>query len=106
MDPFDMNNLGGLIGGFQQKMAQFKEETPKLRAEGVAGGGLVKVLVSGDNEVLSVTISEDAMDDREMLEDLVRAAATEAFRDVKEQIAGKLREMTGGLPIPPGLMPF
>jgi len=106
MDPFDMSNLGGLIGGIQQKMAQFKEDLPKLRAEGSSGGGLVKVLVSGDNEVISVSISDEAMDDREMLEDLVRAATTEAFRSIKEQIAAKMREATGGLPIPPGLMPF
>jgi len=106
MDPFDMSNLGGLIGGFQQKMAQFKEETPRLRAEGVSGGGLVRVVVSGANEVISVSIQDDAMDDREMLEDLVRAASTEALRNVKEQISEKLREMTGGLPIPPGLLPF
>ena len=89
-----------------KKMAQFKEDTPKLRGEGVAGGGMVKVLVSGDNEVLSVSIAPEAMDDREMLEDLVRAATTEAFRSIKTQIADKLREMTGGLPIPPGMLPF
>jgi nucleoid-associated protein EbfC len=106
MDPFDMSNLGGLIGGFQQRMAQFKEETPKLRAEGVSGGGLVRVVVSGANEVISVTIDEQAMGDRELLEDLVRAATTEAFRSIKEQISAKLRDMTGGLPIPPGLLPF
>ena len=87
-------------------MAQFKEETPTLTAEGVAGGGLVHVVVNGANEVVSVRIEPGAMDDRELLEDLVRAATTEALRGVKEQISGKLREMTGGLPIPPGLMPF
>lgn len=105
MEPFDMSNLSGLLGGFQQKMADFKEQTAKVRCEGEAGG-LVKVVVTGDNQVVSVSIAEAAMDDREMLEDLVRAATGEALRKVKEELASSLQGLTGGLPIPPGMMPF
>ena len=106
MEPFDMSNLTGLLGGFQQKMAEFKEKTAQLRCEGEAGGGLVKVVVTGDNQVVSVSIAEGAMEDREMLEDLVRAATGEALRKVKDEMAKGLQGLTGGLPIPPGLKLF
>lgn len=103
MSGFDLGGLGGLMGGFQQKMEELKANA---RGEGVAGGGLVKVIVSGDLQVQSVTIAAGAMDDRELLEDLVRAATNDALAAVQQQIAAALQQMMGGLPIPPGMMPF
>lgn len=103
---FDLGNLGGMFAMFQQRMQQFKDEAAKLRCEGTAGGGMVKVTVSGTYECLSVEIAEEAMQDRELLEDLVRAANDEAMRKVRDHMAQQLQSLTGGLPIPPGLMPF
>lgn len=104
--PFDLNNLGGLMAGFQQSIAQMKQEAEAARVEGQAGGGLVTVIVNGAQDVISVRIADDAMDDREMLEDLVVAATNDANRKARELMAGKMSALTGGLPLPPGLLPF
>lgn len=106
MSGFDFSNLGGLMQLAQQRMQQLKDNAEKLRCEGTAGGGLVKVVVSGDYQVQSVSIAPKAMGDRELLEDLVRAATADALGKVRLELAQQIKTLTGGLPIPPGLMPF
>lgn len=106
---FDPNNLGGLgalLGGFQQKAQDMKARAAATQCTGEAGGGLVKVTLTGDYQVHAIEIGEGAMEDRELLEDLMRAAVAESLRKVQEQMKANLAELTGGLPIPPGLMPF
>jgi DNA-binding YbaB/EbfC family protein len=106
MDPFDFGNIGALLGGVQQRIAEMKEKSAKARLVGEAGGGLVKVTLTGDNQIESVSIAEGAMEDRELLEDLVRAATSEALRKVREEMEANIKQITGGLPLPPGLLPF
>ena len=106
MSQFDLGGLGAMFGGFQQKMAEMQAKQKALRVEGTAGGGLVKVVCTGDFEVESVTISEAAYQDRELLEDLVRAATSEALRKVRDSMKASMQDLTGGLPIPPGLLGF
>ena len=96
----------GMLAGMQQRVADMKAAAKDLKVTGEAGGGMVKVTMQGDYEVISVSIDEGAMDDRELLEDLVRAATGEALRQVKSETAAALQKLTGGLPIPPGLLPF
>lgn len=96
---FDMNALGGMMANIQRIQA----EAVDARVEGQAGGGLVKVVANGKQEVISVTISDDVMDDREMLEDLVTAAVSDALRKSREYLAAQMQAVTGGLPMPPGL---
>jgi DNA-binding YbaB/EbfC family protein len=106
---FDPNNLGGLgalFGGFQQKVADMKEKAAAARCTGEAGGGLVKVTLTGDYQVHAIEIGDGAMEDRELLEDLVRAAMSEALRQVQEDMKSNMAALTGGLPLPPGLLPF
>lgn len=109
---FDPNNLGGLGGlmpmiqGMQQKMQEIKAQAAEARYTGEAGGGLVKVTVSGDYQVDRIEIGEGAMEDRELLEDLLRAAMSESLRQVQTATQQSMSELTGGLPIPPGLLPF
>lgn len=105
-NPFDLNNLGGLMSGLQQRMTALKAEVAATEVTGEAGGGLVKVTVSGEFELINVSIAEGAMDDREMLEDLLVAAQNDAVRRAKELMAAKMSELTGGLPLPPGLLGF
>ncbi|MBN2798612.1 MAG: YbaB/EbfC family nucleoid-associated protein [Deltaproteobacteria bacterium] len=105
MDGFDMNGLMGMMGGLQQRMADLQRAAAETVVEGSAAGGLVKIQVTGDQQVVSVRIDQDALEDRELLEDLVRAAMDEALRRSKEVMAQSLREATGGLPIPPGMIP-
>lgn len=105
MDGFDLGGMMNMLGGLQQRMADLQAEAARTEVEGVAGGGLVKVVATGDQKIVSVTISPDAMDDAELLEDLVRAATNEALRLGREKMADAMKQITGGLPIPPGLIP-
>src|SRR5438045_4132498 len=97
-NPFDMGGmggmggLGGLLGGLQAKVEEMKRRTAELRVEGSAGG-VVKVVMSGDFEVHSVTIDPAAMNDREMLEDLVRAAVSDASRKAREEMAKGVQQL-------------
>ena len=106
MDNFDFGNIGAMLGGMQQRVADMKAKQAALRCEGVAGDGMVKITVTGDFQVDGVHIDAAAMDDRELLEDLVRAALSEALRNVQAEMAKGMQEVTGGLPIPPGLLPL
>jgi DNA-binding YbaB/EbfC family protein len=103
--PFDLGNMGALMGGLQQSIERMKQNAKNTQVEGTAGGGIVRVVASGDNQIVSIHISPEAYDDRELLEDLVRAATNEALRQVKEVITKELSSVAGGLPIPPGLIP-
>lgn len=102
-NPFDMGPLGPMMAGFQQRIMQIKAEAELARVEGQAGNGLVRVVANGAGDVVSIRISDDATDDREMLEDLMVAATNDALRKGRELMAGKMSELTGGLPLPPGL---
>jgi DNA-binding YbaB/EbfC family protein len=107
-NPFDMGGmggLGGLLGGLQARVEEMKRRTAELRVEGSAGG-VVKVVMSGDFECQSVTIDKSAMDDKEMLEDLVRAAVSDATRKARDEMQKGVQQLAGGLPIPPGLLGF
>ena len=105
-DPNSLGGLGGLLGGFQQKVADMKARAAASRCTGEAGGGLVKVVLTGDYQVDTIEIAEGAMQDRELLEDLVRAATAESLRKVQEEMKENMATLTGGLPLPPGLLPF
>jgi len=105
MEGFDLGSMMGMLGGLQQKVKDLKAKAALTRVEGVAGGGLVRVVASGDQTILEVHISPDATTDPEMLEDLVRAATNEALRQAKQTMVDAMKQAAGGLPIPPGLIP-
>lgn len=106
MSQFDFGNLGGMLQMAQQRMAQFKENAKNVRAEGRAGGDLVRVVATGDFQIVEVHIAPQATEDPELLEDLIRAATNDALGAVRADLQRQVQAMTGGLPIPPGLMPF
>jgi DNA-binding YbaB/EbfC family protein len=91
-----------LMKQVQQMQAQMQQRMTDLRAEGSAGGGMVKAVVNGQKELLSVTIDKEAVDpnDVEMLQDLVKAAVNEAARKADEEMQGQMSAMTGGMKIP------
>lgn len=91
-----------LMKQVQQMQAQMQQRMSELRAEGSAGGGMVKATVNGHKELLSITIDKEAVDpeDVDMLQDLVVAAINEASRKVDEEMQGQLGAMTGGMNIP------
>jgi nucleoid-associated protein EbfC len=105
MENFDIGGLLGMMGGLQQRMQEMKDRAAQTEVTGTAAGGLVEVRMSCDYEVRGVRIDAAALADRELLEDLVRAAIDESLRRVKEETMRQVSELTGGLPIPPGLLP-
>ena len=80
-----------------------------MEAEGVAGGGIVKVIINGKNTVISVTIDEIAIDknEKEILEDLLIAAFNDARDKIQRKISEEMNALTGGIKLPPGMkLPF
>jgi len=100
-----MKDMGKLLKQAQQmqaKMAQMQAELAEKSVEASAGGGMVKVVMNGRHEVISVKIDPEVVDpqDVEMLEDLVAAAVTEAANRVEEMVRDEMSSITGGLPLP------
>jgi DNA-binding YbaB/EbfC family protein len=100
MDP--LGGMGGLLGGFQQQMQALQAEAEKEEVEATAGGR-VTVRMNGAQEVVSIRIDPKAMDDRELLEDLLTAATNDASRRAKEVVARKLGQLAASMGLPPGL---
>jgi len=88
----------------QGRMAKVQEELAALRVEAAAGGGAVKAVVSGSQQLVSIRIDPEAAGDAEMLEDLVLAAVNQALEESRRLAAGKMQEVAGGLGLPPGLL--
>ena len=86
----------------QRDMEKMQAEAAEKTVEATSGGGAVTITVSGNQEVKAVKINPDAvdLDDIEMLEDMVMAAANEALEKSKEMVAGELSKLTGGMNIP------
>lgn len=95
-------NIKQLMKQAQQMQDQMQKQMASLRVEGTAGGGMVKAEMSGNKELLSITIDKEAVDpeDVEMLQDLVKAAVNEASRKVDEEMQSSLGSMTGGMKMP------
>jgi len=102
---FNQRDLMRQVEQMQQRMAQAQEEIAAATVEGSAGGGVVTVTMTGDQEMRAVTIKPEAVDpeDVETLQDLVLAAVNDALQRSKELQAERLGEVTGGLGLPPGL---
>jgi DNA-binding YbaB/EbfC family protein len=105
MGPMDLFRLMGQAGKIKDNLGKLQENARKRKVEGASGGGLVKVLVDGTGEVLSVTIAPEAMDDHDALGPLIAAATNVALRKVKEMMLEELKEALGGVELPPGLLP-
>jgi DNA-binding YbaB/EbfC family protein len=106
-----MKDLMGVmkqVGEMQARMQKMQEELGALEIEGQAGGGLVKVTLSGKGEMKKIAIDPSLMkaDEAEILEDLVVAAAQDAKGKLDVELQAKMQEMAGGLPLPPGLKLF
>lgn len=88
----------------QARMIAVQEELKNKTVEASVGGGAVLVKVNGQKEVLSVNLSEDivkeAQEDKEMLEDLILSAVSEAMRQAEELAEKEMGSVTGGINIP------
>lgn len=99
MMPGNMNNLMKQAQKMQKQMEENAKELENKEYTAAAGGGAVKVTVSGKKEVVSVKLSEEVVDpeDIEMLEDLIVAATNEALRQMEEASSAAMAKLTGGL---------
>ena len=107
-----MKNLGQMMKQaqqMQQKMAEMQERLAEAEIEGQAGGGLVKVTMTGKGDVKAVRIDPSlaSPNEIEVLEDLVLAAVNDARNKVEQAAGEQMKEITGGLELPGGLkLPF
>ena len=88
----------------QDRMSKVQEELETETVEASAGGGAVRVVATGTQKLVSVTIDPDAASDTEMLQDLVVAAVNEAMEKSKQLAASKMQSVASGLGLPPGLL--
>jgi DNA-binding YbaB/EbfC family protein len=104
----DLMNMMKQAQEIQGRMQQMQEELAALQVEGQSGGGLVKVTLNGKMEPRAVKLDPSLVkpEDTEMLEDLILAAFQDAKAKVEVALQAKMQEVTGGLPLPPGLKLF
>jgi nucleoid-associated protein EbfC len=106
-----MKDLMGImkqVQGMQARMQAVQEELGALEVEGKSGAGLVSIVMSGKGEVKRVKIDPSLMkpEEVEILEDLIVAASADAKSKVEARMQEKMAEVTGGLPLPPGMKLF
>ena len=85
----------------QEKMKEAQEQIKKIEVEGISGGSLVKVILTGDYEIKSILISDEAKKEKqEIVNDLIIAAYNNAKENLKKKSAEELSKVTGGLNLP------
>jgi nucleoid-associated protein EbfC len=104
-----MQDLQGILEAaqrLQSEIARVQEELGTKSVEAQAGGGMVTVVASGSQEILAVRIEKSVIDPNEqgMLQDLVVAAVNLALQKSKELAKSELGKVTGGMPLPAGLL--
>lgn len=102
----DLGKMMKQVQKLQQDMARLQEEMRAERVEATAGGGVVRAVANLHGEIQEVVIDPSVVDpsDVSMLQDLILAAISEAQRTAKAQADERVKALTGGLPLPPGLM--
>jgi DNA-binding YbaB/EbfC family protein len=103
-----MKGMGKMMKQAQQlqsKMLKLQEELAEKTVETTSGGGMVKVVANGRQQVVSIQIEKEVVDpdDLEMLQDLILAAINDALIKSQEMVSGEMSKLTGGMNIP-GLM--
>ncbi len=107
-----MKDIGELMkqaGQMQAKMEEMQEKVAAMEAEGVSGGGMVKVTINGKGYCKAVAVDKALMDpeETEVLEDLIAAAINDAKAKVEAGMQAEMAKLTEGLPLPPGMkLPF
>lgn len=99
---FDYGNMMKQAKIMQKKMEEIQEELKEMKFEASSGGGVVKVIANGDQEILEVKINKEMVDkdDLDMLEDMIMVASNDAIKQSKEESKNRIAGLTGGLNIP------
>jgi len=99
-----MTNFSDMLSkakAMQDKMKEAQEQIKKIEVEGTSGGNLIKVILSGDYELKSIVISDEAKkESQEIINDLIIAAYNNAKENLKKKSAEELSKVTGGLNLP------
>jgi len=97
-----MGNMMKQAQKLQSKMLRLQEELAEKTVEASAGGGMVKAVANGKQQIVSVQIEKEVVDpdDVEMLQDLVLAAVNDALARSQEMVSAEMSKLTGGLNIP------
>ncbi len=97
----DFNEMLQKAKQMQQKMKEAQDEIKNIQVEGVSGGNLVKVVLSGDYELKSILISDNAKkESQEIINDLIIAAYNNAKENLKKKSSEELSKITGGINLP------
>jgi DNA-binding YbaB/EbfC family protein len=93
---------------FQSKMQALQAELEQVEVDGIAGGGMVTVKLNGKGEMKSVAVDPSLLkpEDKEIIQDLIVAAHSDARRKAEGVMQDKMKDLTGGLSLPPGLKLF
>ena len=97
-----MKKIGGMFEQAQQMQQEFQrlqESVAKKTVEATAGGGMVKVVANGKNEILSITLDPEIMkmNDKDMLQDLVTAGVNEALKAAQQMANDEMKGLLGNL---------
>jgi len=100
-----MGNIMKQAQKLQSKMLKLQEEMAEKTVETASGGGMVKVVANGKQQIVSIEIEKEVIDpdDAEMLQDLIIAAVNDALTQSQEMVSEEMSKLTGGMKIP-GLM--
>ena len=107
-----MRNLGGMmkkVQDMQGRLQVMQEDLAVMKFTAVVGGGAVRATVTGDGKLVALKLNQEVLDpsDAEMLEDMICLATNNAHQQASEEKTRLMRDITGGLPLPPGInLPF
>jgi len=107
-----MRNMAGMIKKVQEMQGQLETMQTSLNAKeftAIVGGGAVSATVTGDGKLAKLKLRQDTIElnDVEMLEDMICLATNQAHQKATEEKARVMKDITGGLPLPPGMnLPF
>ena len=105
----NISNMMKQAQQLQKKMAEAQEALSSIEVEGISGGGLVKVTATAKGEIKRIILDDSIMklDEKEITEDLIVAAINDAKQKGEAATQEKMKDITGGLPLPPGMkLPF
>tara|TARA_B100001179_G_scaffold195946_1_gene154394 strand:+ start:358 stop:678 length:321 start_codon:yes stop_codon:yes gene_type:complete len=104
----DFKDLLGQAKKMQEKMKETQDALKKIEVEGISGGGTVKIIMSGDGDLKKINIDDSLLkESKEILEDLIVAAASDGKSKLKKKTTEEISKVTGGISLPPGFkLPF
>ena len=100
---------GGMVGmmkkaqQMQDNMKKAQAEIKNLSATGKVAGGCVEITLNGEHMATNIKILDEAMDDKELLEDLILSAINDAVRQISDASSAKMKTATGGMNLPSGM---